>query len=154
MRIKKTSQYIEGGASLSNEYGTSNENGYTQEYINGVELYSTTLTTSTGFYTGTQTINEDIKNFRYIDVWVKQKGSNARCMIFRYFVCDNQIYRGNIFIPAIGGTPPTGISGRVATLEITGTTATLNDNYSFSMTPTNITTTADGVSIVKIIGYK
>ena len=34
MRIKKTSQYIEGGASISNEYGTSNENGYTQEYIN------------------------------------------------------------------------------------------------------------------------
>lgn len=34
MRIKKTSQYIEGGASLSNVYGTSNENGYTQEYIN------------------------------------------------------------------------------------------------------------------------
>lgn len=34
MRIKKTSQYIEGGASLSNVYGTSNSNGYTQEYIN------------------------------------------------------------------------------------------------------------------------
>ena len=41
MRIKKTSQYIEGGASLSNEYGTSNENGYTQEYINELETYST-----------------------------------------------------------------------------------------------------------------
>ena len=36
MRIKKTSQYIEGGANLSNVYGTSNENGYTQEYINGI----------------------------------------------------------------------------------------------------------------------
>ena len=36
MRIKKTSQYMQGGASLSNEYGTSNENGYTQEYINGI----------------------------------------------------------------------------------------------------------------------
>lgn len=41
-RIKKTSQYIEGGASLSNVYGTSNKNGYTQEYINGLETYSTT----------------------------------------------------------------------------------------------------------------
>ena len=41
MTIKKTSQYIEGGASLSNVYGTSNENGYTQEYINGLETYST-----------------------------------------------------------------------------------------------------------------
>ena len=36
MRIKKTSQYINGGASLSNVYGTSNENGYTQSYINGI----------------------------------------------------------------------------------------------------------------------
>ena len=42
MRIQKTSQYIEGGASLSNVYGTSNENGYTQDYINGLETYSTT----------------------------------------------------------------------------------------------------------------
>lgn len=42
MRIKKTSQYIEGGASLSNVYGTSDSNGYTQEYINNLETYSTT----------------------------------------------------------------------------------------------------------------
>ncbi len=41
MRIRKTSQYIEGGASLSNVYGTSNENGYTQEYINELGTYST-----------------------------------------------------------------------------------------------------------------
>jgi hypothetical protein len=34
MRIKKTSQYMQGAANLSNAYGTSNENGYTQEYIN------------------------------------------------------------------------------------------------------------------------
>ena len=39
MRIKKTSQYIEGGASLSNVYGTSDSNGYTQEYINGLYTY-------------------------------------------------------------------------------------------------------------------
>ena len=42
MRIKKTSQYIEGGASLSNVYGTSQSNGYTQDYINGLNTYSTT----------------------------------------------------------------------------------------------------------------
>lgn len=42
MRIKKVSQYIEGGAHLSNVYGTSNENGYTQEYINSLNTYSTT----------------------------------------------------------------------------------------------------------------
>ena len=41
MRIKKTSQYIEGGASLSNVYGTSDSNGYTQEYINSLHTYST-----------------------------------------------------------------------------------------------------------------
>ena len=36
-KIQKTSQYMEGGASLSNVYGTSDENGYTQEYINGLQ---------------------------------------------------------------------------------------------------------------------
>ena len=40
-KIQKTSQYMQGGASLSNEYGTSNENGYTQEYINKQNEYST-----------------------------------------------------------------------------------------------------------------
>ena len=46
MRIKKTSQYIEGGASLSNVYGTSNKNGYTQEYLNAKQL---TLTYDNNF---------------------------------------------------------------------------------------------------------
>ena len=154
MRIKKTSQYIEGGANLSNVYGTSNSDGYTQSYINGTVLYETTLTTSTGFYTGTETISEDIKNFKYIDVWAKQKGGNARCMIFRYFVCNNQIFRGNIFISATSGTPPTNFSFRTAILEITGTTASISDNYNVSMTTSNITTSADGITIVKIMGYK
>ena len=40
-KIKKTSQYINGGASLSNVYGTSQSNGYSQEYINGLGTYST-----------------------------------------------------------------------------------------------------------------
>lgn len=41
MRIKKTSQYIENGASISNTYGTSQSNGYSQEYINKINTYST-----------------------------------------------------------------------------------------------------------------
>ena len=40
MRIRKTSQYIEGGASISNVYGTSQENGYSQNYINNINTYS------------------------------------------------------------------------------------------------------------------
>lgn len=34
MRIKKTSQYLEGGASISNVYGTSTSNGYSQNFLN------------------------------------------------------------------------------------------------------------------------
>ena len=34
MRIKKTSQYIQPGASLTDDYGTSTTDGYTQNYIN------------------------------------------------------------------------------------------------------------------------
>ena len=47
MRIKKTSQYMQGGASLSNVYGTSNSDGYTQEYINGLQEVDTGSITST-----------------------------------------------------------------------------------------------------------
>ena len=42
MRIKKTSQYMEGGANLSTVYGTSNTDGYTQSYINSLNTYSST----------------------------------------------------------------------------------------------------------------
>ena len=57
MRIKKTSQYMQGGASLSNVYGTSDSNGYTQEYINSltsnyeIKIISVTATTdANGFF--------------------------------------------------------------------------------------------------------
>lgn len=56
--IRKTSQYIEGGASLSNVYGTSDSNGYTQSYINSltsnyeIKIISVTATTdANGFFT-------------------------------------------------------------------------------------------------------
>lgn len=39
MRIRKTSQYMEGGAHLSNVFGASTSNGYTQNYINGLNTY-------------------------------------------------------------------------------------------------------------------
>ena len=59
MRIKKTSQYIEGGASLSNVYGKSDSNGYTQEYINGV------IEEDSGTFTGTHS------NITYSGSWKK-----------------------------------------------------------------------------------
>jgi len=64
MRIKKTSQYIEGGASLSTVYGTSNTDGYTQSYINGMAnaiticLSSNQSATISSSY-GAQNINFD-----------------------------------------------------------------------------------------------
>lgn len=78
MRIRKTSQYIEGGANLSNLYGTSQENGYTQDYINNLKYERITptdfITLNSGFsfgecnifkyknhYTGTMTILKNAK---------------------------------------------------------------------------------------------
>lgn len=78
MRIRKTSQYIEGGANLSNTYGTSQENGYTQDYINNLKYERITpadfITLNSGFsfgetniykyknhYTGTITILKNAK---------------------------------------------------------------------------------------------
>jgi len=53
MRIKKTSQYIEGGATLENTYGTSQINGYTQSYfdINDFTTYtSSDMTITSGSF--------------------------------------------------------------------------------------------------------
>lgn len=55
MRIKKTSQYMEGGASLSNEYGTSDSNGYTQEYINPIKEKTDRITTIDNTMSGSAT---------------------------------------------------------------------------------------------------
>lgn len=51
-RIKKTSQYIEGGASISNTYGTSQSNGYSQEYINGISNIYSSSETKVGIWYG------------------------------------------------------------------------------------------------------
>ena len=42
MRIKKIAPVTPANGILSNQYGTSNKDGYTQEYINKVTDYSTT----------------------------------------------------------------------------------------------------------------
>lgn len=45
MRIRKTAASAPlSGVSLSNIYGNSNSNGYTQEYINSLDTYSSTET--------------------------------------------------------------------------------------------------------------
>ena len=60
MRIRKTSQYIEGGATLSNEYGTSQEDGYSQEYINNnLENKKIKLQKIRGSVTGSGSITFD-----------------------------------------------------------------------------------------------
>lgn len=71
MRIKKTSQYIEDGASLSNVYGTSNENGYTQSYINGLSIlglkYNKTITTGVNNQRIKITCTKNYQCFFYTD---------------------------------------------------------------------------------------
>lgn len=49
MRIRKTSQYIEGGAGISNEYGTSQTDGYSQSYINNIQDNALLRKEITGF---------------------------------------------------------------------------------------------------------
>lgn len=73
MRIKKTSQYIEGGASLSNVYGTSDSNGYTQEYINGDVLFETDSQNPLGI-SDNITLSASIDNYKMIEIQYNRYG--------------------------------------------------------------------------------
>lgn len=81
-KIQKTSQYIEGGASLSNVYGTSQSNGYSQEYINnafgGVVLWTNSSPTSN--FVGQQiTLNDNLNNYDYYEVLYDENITNQSC---------------------------------------------------------------------------
>ena len=79
MRIKKTSQYIEGGANLSNVYGNSNENGYTQDFLNNALLsqFKCVAKTSTGSGYSFSFTDDDAKNKCYLIVASKQYQDGA-----------------------------------------------------------------------------
>lgn len=72
MRIKKTSQYMAGGATLSNEYGTSQVNGYTQDFINGTVLYNNDSGTQ-----NTITLSDSLANYGYIEICYGYKATNT-----------------------------------------------------------------------------
>lgn len=77
MRIKKTSQYMEGGASLSNVYGTSNEDGYTQEYVNNmIKVLWTNPDMTQSFTSQEVTLTDDISNYRYYEIIFQQTNVN------------------------------------------------------------------------------
>ena len=143
---------------IDNEYGTATNRGYSQEYLNKhnvidvVELFSLNYT-STGFYTGSQTLNDDIKNYKYIDIYCKQYGGNARPCIFRTFPISNVIQAFPIYMGLTSATH-NDLTVRTAMLDISGTTMTISRNYQLSITSGSVTSAENGISILKIIGYK
>ena len=94
MRIKKTSQYIEGGATLSNEYGTSQNNGYSQEYINkniGGTLLWTNPSPSSSMSPTNITV-EDMSNYDIIEVWFRQWRTDGTQRIETKTIKGDQIF--------------------------------------------------------------
>lgn len=147
MRIKKTSQYIEGGASISNVYGTSNSNGYSQDYINnainGTILWTNSSPTS-NFAGQSITLSEAIENFSKYEVIYKRQAS------------------ANTFISS--GKLPISSRNRIdlangylysrAISVLSGTTLTFED-CTYYATYGNTTTTNDNSTLIPymVIGY-
>lgn len=80
MRIKKTSQYIEGGASLSTVYGTSNSDGYTQSYINS-KLWKFEKIGDTKAGAGTLALDKPITDYDLILVITMGGNNNAKTSV-------------------------------------------------------------------------
>lgn len=110
MRIKKTSQYIEGGASISNVYGTSQENGYTQDYINEKvtpEDWSSEIGTGFGCYakrvgnlvtvTCTNTATKTLNGYAQTPIGsLSDKYKPSKSLRFAVYVRGSNVVYGNI----------------------------------------------------------
>ena len=138
MRIKKTSQYMQGGASLSNVYGTSNENGYTQEYINSLtsslDLFKITeLPLTYSRNSNNMQINYTINNYSvgYILICGRLGGSNVDDVYVLTTISFNTIYAYSILKSSV-------TNGGTSTLINNG--KTLQIPFTASNIPTNIGT--------------
>lgn len=146
MRIKKVSQYIEGGANLSNVYGTSDENGYTQEYINETlsgEVIWENEDTSQSFARQTITLPDTYKKVEII--WKRSTSSVNRFVSTIYNGYGDEIPYMSI------GIVDNKIILRGAQFDNTSITffeSAIYNSYGFP-------TTSDNYMIpVKITGYK
>lgn len=140
---------------ISNEYGTSQNLGYSQEYINdtygGISLYSSTSGTHVAF-----TLSEDIKHFREIEVtfgrssWtnMKQKvrvvpqqtGTTPIGLIALYPTTD-----GNSLV----------LASAVFEIGSSGTNAQFPRNTSGTIGSTGfVKDTATYVNVYEVVGYK
>lgn len=73
MRIKKISPRIPANGNIYNTYGTSQENTYSQEYINNIHL--TELLGSTGLTQGNSyQLSDNITNYKYIMIVLSTSG--------------------------------------------------------------------------------
>lgn len=154
MRIKKTSQYIEGGASLSNTYGESNENGYTQEYINGDILFETDNQNPLGI-SDNITLSDSIDNYKEIEIFYNRYGllksikvpTNVRITNTNpndiFAVCDILLFINNL------------LRIYTTTYKITGTSMTRSAYTYWNTNSASPTINAENqITITKVIGYK
>lgn len=156
-QIQKTSQYIEGGASLSNEYGTSNENGYTQQYINGLstyeqeDIYNNENGTNASFQ-----LTNNASDYDYLEVFFADAANKAGRMLS---VKATTYTTGTLEIPmtmsfrAISGAQ---LYLKTATVFINGTACTFGRNVTATITTsgTSLASSTVDLYIYKIVGYK
>ena len=152
MRIKKTNQYIEGGAILRNEYGTSQIDGYSQEFLNGYVLYEDTTEEGT---ISDITLTDNLSNYKYIEIICKRSSavggtSNgfsihkfpadapSITLDFSYLGANNLVEYTTVY--SLSGTSISILYNVIKTIVLS------NNTSSLSLT--------NGVRITKVIGYK
>lgn len=147
MRIKKTSQYMEGGASISNVYGTSQSDGYSQSFINGDVLYDNPSGTETTFQ-----LSADSENYRCIEIIF---GRDASSTYSRSSVKVFEPYgkRAALLLQLSGSSS---VYILVANVEITHTYMTITNSREISISNNAypVLDTDRLISVYKVIGYK
>lgn len=156
MRIRKTSQYMEDGASLSNVYGTSDSNGYTQEYINSLHQKTTLYENDT--WTGNNesiTLSDSAANYDYLEIFygifniggdtyksVKIANPNGKTAILDGIVRDGN--QNAVFF----------IGSNWSISTTTMSLSSIAKSYMYNSSTNNINTTDKNVYIKKVVGIK
>ena len=153
MRIKKTSQYIEGGASISNTYGTSQSNGYSQEFLNGTTIFEDTVN---GGVNTDITLTDSISNYKYIEVLCRRglRNDNAGYNIIKIPI---EATSQNTTL-SFSWRGSTYLEEYTAVYTLSGTSMNLSYFVTRKTTISNNTSTLDtttnNVYVKRITGYK
>ena len=145
-QIKKIAPVTPANGNIENSYGSSQTNTYSQEYINGTELFYNASGVNTDF-----TLNDYITNYRYLEIIVLNANQGNNYQMFKFPV--NNGVRYTLPCQSVGTNTRFYIETTQYTL--TDKSATFRFSTTLEINAGVLTHSAGNTNkVVRVVGYK